>query len=102
VPINYICKTKQPKTHLEQQSAIKVKNLFIPSFIKSLLYFGLMMLILYLGWLLIVLPVIISLIGIEILWCFVRNKKQQVRKASYDSNEQKQKKKINYFRCINI
>jgi hypothetical protein len=67
VPINYIFREKTTKTRLEEQARIDIAGLFVPAFVKSLLYFGLTMLVMYMGWLLILLPLVFSAIGVQIL-----------------------------------
>jgi hypothetical protein len=79
LPINYLLRrwlTSGVSNPIvpHQQTDIKLKLLFIPSFIKSMLYFGLMMLSLYLGWFVLVLPVVISIFGVEALWCYIEGR----------------------------
>lgn len=61
---NYLCRGKAVRGRLEREAQVEIMGLFISSFIKSLLYFGMMMLLMYIGWLLIILPVILSVLGV--------------------------------------
>ena len=71
IPINYLCRSKAPKTRLESQARVDIAGLFIPSFIKSLLYFGSMMILIYIGWLLVILPMVVCVVSVELLWVWL-------------------------------
>lgn len=65
---------KSPKSRLEQEAKLNLAVLFVPGFIKSMLYFGLMMMTLYLEWLLVVIPVLVAIIGVEALDWWIKRK----------------------------